>query len=207
MFKYDKKINNWSHEMIRGLDNVWGNKIPNNQVNQTSLTMPFLINYLNEYLEKYGNTIIKRFNKLTGLSYKISDFGFYINDTPVSLHNSKDLYISISLNHSFARYPTIIIHEISHIYFQKYINSQKFMKLNNISKISDLISEKERNELKEIITVIINTEFSDVIDRLDEGYPNHKNIREKVLKLWRKDKNFDKWMTKVIKIYKKRAIN
>jgi hypothetical protein len=207
-FKYNKKIDTWSKKMIEGLDTIFGNKIPQNQNNLKTITLPFLIEYLNKYLNKYGKTIINRFNKLTGLSYTTDDFGFYINNTPVSLHNGKELYISISQNHSFNKYPTVIIHEISHIYFYKYIYSSRFLKFNNILKTSDLISEKERNELKEIITVIINKEFIDIIDKLDEGYPNHKNIREKALKLWiKKYPNFDEWIREVIKIYKKEAAN
>lgn len=208
MFKYNKKVDTWSHKMIQGLDEVWGNKIPKKNNNLKQITIPFLISYLNGYLNKYGKTIIAIFNKLTGLSYKINDFKYYVNTTPVSLHNAKNLYISISLNHSFISYPTIIIHEISHIYFYKYIESLRFLKLNNISKTSDLISEKERNELKEIITVILNEEFIDIIDKLDGGYPNHKNIREKIIKLWKKENlNFDKWIVKVIKEYKKGMTN
>ncbi|MFA5932160.1 MAG: hypothetical protein WC793_02175 [Candidatus Paceibacterota bacterium] len=208
MFKYDKKIDIWSKKMIKNLDKVWGNKIPKNKNNSKSLTSPFLIIYLNRYFNKYGKKIFARFNKLTSLSYKINDFDYYINNTPVSLHNSKKSYISISQYHSFNKYPAVIIHEISHIYFYNYINSKKFLKFNNISKTSDLISEKERNELKEIITVIINKEFANIIDRLDEGYPNHKNIREKIFNLWIKENiNFDEWVAEVIKIYKKEVVN
>ena len=203
MFKYDKKIDNWSKDMISGLDNIWGAQIPNKNQKLHSLTLSSLIFYLNTYIDKNGNTIIKRFNKLTGLSYKLSDFKYYVNSTPVSLHNGKDLYISIGSNHSFNSYPTIIIHEISHIYFYKYLESKKFLKINKISKATDLISEKERNELKEIVTVIINEEFGDLIDKKDQGYLEHKEIREKITKLWNKDRNFDKWIIKVIKEYKK----
>ncbi len=198
MFRYDKKVDIWSKKMIAGLNKVWGNEIPKKQTSKKSLTLPFLIDYLNKYLNKYGKTIIKRFNELTGLSYKINDFGYYINNTPVSLHNSEKLFISISQNHPFTKYPTVIIHEISHIYFYKYINSTKFLKTCNV------ISKKEKNELKEIITVIINKEFTDIIDKPDEGYSNHKNIRKQILKLWEKENpNFDKWVKEVIKIYKK----
>ncbi len=133
MFKYDKRIDSWSKKKITDLKKIWGNEIPKTQSGQNYLTLPFLVDYLNNYLNKYGKIIIKRFNKLTGLSYKINDFGYYLNSTSVSLHNSKKLFISISQNRSFAKYPTIIIHihEISHIYFYKYINSKRFLKFNN----------------------------------------------------------------------------
>jgi hypothetical protein len=69
----------------------------------------------------------------------------------------------------------------------KYITSKKFLE-----ETCNVISEKEKNELKEIITVIINKEFADIIDKPDEGYPNHKNIRKQILKLWKKENpNFD----------------
>jgi hypothetical protein len=208
MFKYDKKIDNWSQKMIKNIGKIWGNKILKKKNNIKSIVFRFLIKYLNGYLNKYGKTIITRFNVLTVLSDKVNDFSYYINSATVSVHNALDLYISISSHHSFIRYPTVIIHEISHIYFYNYINSKKFLKFNNILKTSDLISKKERNELKEIITVILNREFKDIIDVSDEGYPNHKNIREKIFKLWEKKRpNFDEWMMEVIKIYKMGVTN
>ncbi len=206
MFKYDKKVDLWSKDKIKNLDVIWGNSITKQRNDRKSFLFPFLINYLNGYLEKYGDSFIKRFNDLTGLSFKIDDFKYYINSTNISLHNGTEEYISIGLNHSFIAYPTIIIHEISHLYFYKYIDSENFLKYNKVVKTSDLISEKEQNELKEIITVIINKEFADIIYKFDDGYPHHKDIRKEVLKLWTERKpNFDKWISEVIKIYKKRV--
>lgn len=206
MFKYDKKIDNWSQKKIRGLDNIWGVKIEKTKNTLNFMSIKYLEIYLNLYINKYGKKIINRFNRLTGLSYKINDFKFYTNNTPVSLHNAKYLYISIGKYHAFNKYPTIIIHELSHIYFYKYIESKKFLEFNKIFNTFDFISTKEKNELKEIITVIINDEFSDIIDSSDDGYPEHKEIRNNIIKLWRKNKNkdFDKWINNVIKTNKKR---
>jgi hypothetical protein len=203
MFRYDKKIDNWSNKMTAGLTKIWGHKIQKIQKDSNFNTLQLLNEYLNEYFNKYGKIIFTRFNNLTGLSYQVKDLGYYVNNTNFSLHNSQNSYISIGKNHTFNSYPTVIIHEISHIYFYKYINSERFLKYNKILKTSDLLSDRERNELKEIITVIINEEFADIINTQDQGYPSHQKIRSQIIKLWGKDKDFDKWISKVIKIYKK----
>ena len=194
-FQYNKKIDDWSHNMISNLNETWGVQLNKKSTKSKYKTLPFLKNYLDGYWQKYETKIIKKLNNIFKLNFRSNDFSLYLNTTIVSLHNTEKQFISISLNHSFISYPTIIIHELSHIYFYKYIQ-------NNL--ITDL-DEAELNELKEIITVIINNEFKEYIDYPDIGYPNHQKIREQAKKIWRKNKNIDTFIEKLIKIYKKES--
>ncbi|MDP3899828.1 MAG: hypothetical protein Q8Q23_01980 [bacterium] len=192
-FQYDKKIDNWSHRMISGLTEIWGVRLNKNNDKLRYKTLPLLKNYLDGYWQKHGTKIIKRLNSIFKLNHSPDDFLLYLNTAGASLHNTEKQFISLCLHHSFISYPTVIIHELSHIYFYQYLRKSSITSLNN----------NEANELKEIITVIINTEFLDYIDCLDVGYPDHKKIRARAKKIWQQNKNMDAFMAKMIKIYKK----
>lgn len=191
MFRYSLGVDNWSHKMIVGLDNVWGKQIEFDS-NKKALThtRPLLGNYLDSYFKKNGEKIFEIFYKLTGLKHAVNDFDYFLNTTTVSLHNYRKHYISVGAYHSFASYPTILIHELFHLFFYEF--SEKF-------DLTDL----ERNEIKEIITVIINYEFVDFIDVFDIGYPQHEKIRSFAGATWEKDKNFYNFVNQVIGEYKK----
>ncbi|MDE2001307.1 MAG: hypothetical protein KGI60_01925 [Patescibacteria group bacterium] len=49
-------------------------------------------------------------------------------------------------------------------------------------------------DIKEALTVLLNTECKDLMTGgiYDEGYPQHKELREKILRLWNKSKNIEK---------------
>ncbi len=204
MFQYDKKIDEWSQAMIKGHDEIWGRQITVANGTDLVITRNSLIDYLNDYTDKHLEEILLRLNRMTGLSYGASDIGLFINTIPVSLHNAKDKFISISAYHQFFTYPTVIIHELFHVYFCNYIRTAEFLAQNGIKDLSDIISSKEENELKEIVIVIINEEFSDLIDADDAGYPHHLNLRKELLILWESENHdFFSWVRHVIEALKK----
>lgn len=54
--------------------------------------------------------------------------------------------------------------------------------------------------LSEAMTVLLNEEFlGDVLLVRDKGYPRHQELREEILKLWRKREYFDSFMKQAIK--------
>ena len=58
------------------------------------------------------------------------------------------------------------------------------------------LGKQKYNDLKESLTVLLNKECADLfpIDFTDKGYPQHKELREKILKFWSNDKNvFNLW--------------
>ena len=72
------------------------------------------------------------------------------------------------------------------------------MQKNNLKSICDIATEKELNEIKEIVTVIINDRFYDLIDTLDEGYPEHEELRINAKREWDKNRNFDRFILYII---------
>lgn len=202
MFIYDKTVDRWSHKMTKNLTEVWGTRVPQQMRRDKFKTLSFLQNYLNEYLRKYRQKIFLKFSDITGIKHAPNDFGYFLNTTPVSLHNTKNKYISIGLHHEFASYPTIIIHELFHLFFYEHIKTLNFHKTLGKAQVEPP-SDHEFNEIKEIITVIINDEFQDLIDTPDAGYPNHQIARAKVLACWRSERNFQTVILYAIEMHKK----
>jgi hypothetical protein len=53
------------------------------------------------------------------------------------------------------------------------------------------IGKQKYNDLKEALTVLLNVECEDLLPEgvIDTGYPQHQEIREKILQYWEKEKN------------------
>lgn len=59
-----------------------------------------------------------------------------------------------------------------------------------------ILGEEKYGNLKEALTVILNIEFKDLLPEgvEDAGYPQHKELREKIVKYWNKNPNIkDLW--------------
>ena len=52
------------------------------------------------------------------------------------------------------------------------------------------------SHLKEAVTFILNEEFSDLMGAEDKGYAIHKDLRLKLIKIWKENKDFEKFLTK-----------
>ena len=65
------------------------------------------------------------------------------------------------------------------------------------------LDEKLVWHLKEAITFLLNEEFSDLINEKDMGYPSHQNLRKDLIAVWRKNKDFQKFLDKSLPIVKK----
>ncbi|TSC94534.1 MAG: hypothetical protein Athens101410_768 [Parcubacteria group bacterium Athens1014_10] len=74
----------------------------------------------------------------------------------------------------------IAAHEIMHIEF---VRAYGFF-------CKDLgLPQKRFNDLRESLTVLLNEEFEGILSRPDYGYKEHKDLRNQIIGLWRKDKN------------------
>ena len=93
----------------------------------------------------------------------------------------------------------IIVHELSHIYFYEFMykNFKKFWLGLELHVGDKRLGEGELNELKEIVTVINNIEFKDMLTTPDTGYPKHERLRTEAFELWEGDKNFGNFITRL----------
>ncbi|KPJ55610.1 hypothetical protein AMJ49_06730, partial [Parcubacteria bacterium DG_74_2] len=77
---------------------------------------------------------------------------------------------------------TTICHEIFHFQFLYYYAN--FCRKQGLNK-------KQIEDLKEALTVLLNIEeFDNIILVEDVGYPDHQVLRQKILNIWKKGRDF-----------------
>ncbi|HEY4501916.1 MAG TPA: hypothetical protein VJJ20_02520 [Candidatus Paceibacterota bacterium] len=76
------------------------------------------------------------------------------------------------------------MHELWHFYTWHGLGAEQEEKL----------GEQRYNDLKEALTVLLNVECKDLMpdNAEDTGYPQHKNLREEMLRYWGKERNIVK---------------
>jgi hypothetical protein len=79
-----------------------------------------------------------------------------------------------------------LFHFVFHFYFWKECEKYK-------------LNWKQIWSIKEATTVLLNSNFLDLRLKPDNGYPEHKKIRNFILKEWKKDKDFRKILDKTCK--------
>jgi len=79
-----------------------------------------------------------------------------------------------------------LFHFVFHFYFWKECEKYK-------------LNWKQIWDIKEATTVLLNSNFSDLRLKPDNGYPEHKKIRDFISKEWKKNKNFRKVLDKTCK--------
>jgi hypothetical protein len=62
------------------------------------------------------------------------------------------------------------------------------------------LGKQKYNEIKEALTVLLNVECKNLLPEgiTDNGYPQHKELREKIVVEWEKDKNIEKLWGKLV---------
>lgn len=151
---------------------------------------------VNEYMMKYQkdfDEISEEFQKRAEKIFEV----FLENDVDVFLTVNERLPYSIEENCTFAcigkgTQTHLIMHELWHFYtWYKYgkdwLNKLGFEKYNNV---------------KESLTVLLNVVCKDLLPEglEDEGYPQHKEIRERILKLWEEKPDINYVWENVIKL-------
>lgn len=101
--------------------------------------------------------------------------------------NSRCPY-NVAGNYFFVTVPTslhvarrITMHELWHFYTWYRFSADQVEK----------IGAERYNDLKEALTVLLNIECKDILppDMVDKGYPQHTNLRKKILDYWARDRN------------------
>lgn len=101
------------------------------------------------------------------------------NRCPYSIEDNM-FYVSTAYPHAVTK---TAMHELWHFYtWYKYG-----------IKWEEKLGAEKYNGLKEALTVLLNIECKDLLpeDITDKGYPQHKELREKILEIWSKNRNMD----------------
>ena len=146
-----------------------------------------------EIWRKIENKYFKRLAKVTQKPIFWDNFKCYLTTGTMCPYNPKEKLFMVSMWRPIAANITTICHEIFHLQFLHYYEKYCLQ----------FLSEEQKEDLKEATTFILNTDFDDLLAGYDNGYPNHKELRKELEKVWRKEKNFKKFLDRAIKITKK----
>ncbi len=175
-FKYDEQINKRAWESTLKYKEMFGKKFPD----KISITEEDKKIAQEKILEYY--TLWNRDEDLKKTIFKIYEYNLpeilkcYIVTTKTSAIYLEKKCILLSVKASSYNFsnpiPSTIIHEFSHIAFlDKWMDFCKKLGYTN----------NGIQELKEVLTVINNSEFKNIEDR---GYQVHQEIREIIEKMW-----------------------
>ena len=85
----------------------------------------------------------------------------------------------------------VFCHEVMHLFFHYYYFDYCLEKG---------LNEKQTMDLKEAVTVLLNYELTDIIDKKDYGHPSHKQLRIQLVEIWNsmEEKDFQLLLDKAI---------
>jgi len=221
-FKYNVKKDAWSWVVVAKDKNLWGlswrdqiahipdellGKIKEASFSQAQKIVEEYIKkdkrkeYKNMFLysemdilERSWRTVEKKYfkvlSKITQKPIFLDKFNCYFTTGLMCPYNERENWFMVSMWHGIPFSITTICHEIFHLqflhYYKEYLRKKGFKK-------------DQIEKFKEALTFMLNEEeFSGIILCEDAGYPDHQKLRKKMLKIWRKEKNFQKFMERAI---------
>lgn len=147
-----------------------------------------------EYIRKYAEDWSLVDEKYTEIAERVFGASLSHDITAYLTVNNRCPY-SIEDNMFFVQMPAYssrktTMHELWHFY-----TWQVFEK-----EWEDKLGKQKYNEIKEALTVLLNVECKDLLPDgvTDNGYPQHKELREKILALWEEEKDIHKLWNNLI---------
>lgn len=143
---------------------------------------------LEESVAKYQkdwDTIADKYHKIAQQVFGVT----LVNDITGYLTINNRCPYNIQGNYFFVTVPTLssrrtTMHELWHFYTWQRFGADAEEKL----------GKQKYHDVKEAFTVLINVECKDLLPYgvTDNGYPQHKELREKILELWQNERDIDK---------------
>lgn len=148
------------------------------------------------YLVSKEKKIIRILNNIHGRKFPVSFVNIYYTSIKRCPYGMEKEGFWIQLNgggRDKDLMSSIIIHELMHLYFNRYY--RHFCLENGLNR-------EQTEDIKEAFTVVMNEEFKDLFNQKDKGYDIHKKLRTYILKQWKKSKDFKKTLISAIKFVK-----
>jgi len=122
----------------------------------------------------------RRAERVFGATLK-DDVTAYITVNNRCPYNIKDNYFFVSAFNAFAR--RTVAHELWHFYTWKRFGAD----------VEERLGKQKYNDIKESLTVLLNSECADLFPEgvNDVGYPQHQDLRKKVVQTWNKTKDIE----------------
>ena len=145
---------------------------------------------------KIEKIYFKKLERLTKRKIYRREFYCYVTTIGRCPYNKKEHWFMINIFNDIDFVMQIIAHELMHLqfyhYFEKYLRKKQ------------KLSGKQFQDLKEALTVLLNLEFTHIIKKEDKGYSSHKELREFIVKEWKKEPDFDALLNKCVNYLKKK---
>lgn len=145
--------------------------------------------YISNYQEDW-DTIADEYHKRAETIFKLK---LPVDVTAFLTINSRFPY-NVVENFFFVQVPAssilkTIMHELWHFYTWYVFGIDQTKKL----------GAQKYNDLKEALTVLLNVEYKDLLPEgvVDTGYPQHKELRDKILSIWQSEKDILKLWNKI----------
>lgn len=123
--------------------------------------------------ETIENEFFKRIKELFGMDYPKNIIHAYLTtDTRCSYNIDHGLFFVSAIKQ---KHNKTIMHELMH--FWTWHRFQEEVRNGNLTEL-------QYNNVKEALTELLNIVFSDLLDSIDMGYPQHKNMRRTVRETW-----------------------
>ncbi len=144
-----------------------------------------------EFQKKWGlieEESIRRLEIIFKIKYPTDEVIAYLTTNDRCTYNIKEGFFFVNLNNLESN--RTVIHELFHFYTWSAIHDE-LIKMN--------ITELQYNDIKESLTVLLNVEFPDLLNGAkDWGYPQHQEMRKKILELWETEKDIKKLVLQLI---------
>lgn len=143
---------------------------------------------LQEYIERYQkdwDEVKEEYTKRAEAIFQVKlpeDVTAYLTINNRCPYNIEENYFFVSVSATSVR--RTVMHELFHFYTW-YAFGKKL--------INQGVSKEKYNDIKESLTVILNTDFSDLLNgAIDNGYSQHQDMRTEIARLWSQNKDMNK---------------
>lgn len=181
-FCKDKSYKNSKEFIKKFFNNIYSSEIANDYAV-----------FLDKSWKKIEKKYFEKLKNITGKELKVKKINAHITIAPRCPYDPEDKSFMVNL---FASPPINLMtagHEIMHLHFHE----------NYFEEVEKQLGNKKTHDLKEALTVLLNIEFNDLWSVIDNGYESHKELRNFIAEEWKKEKDFDKLLTKCIEYIKK----
>ena len=131
---------------------------------------------------------IERIEKIFGISYPAPIITVYLTHNERCTYNIEQNYFFVRIGSEFSN--NTIMHELLHFYTWHAFGKKL---------LDDGLSKLAYNDIKESLTELLNLEFSDLMNgKRDGGYPQHRDMRGEIQKIWPAHKNISELIQKLL---------
>jgi len=140
--------------------------------------------------ESIENKYFQRLSELLQKTVYPANYTCYLTTLYSCPYSEKGNWFMVSAFSSLSNQIYVICHEFMHLQFIHWYKNYCLKR-----KLTD----KEFWHIKEVMTFLLNEpEFREIIPFQDKGYLIHRQLKKRLEKLWKKDKNFKVFLDEVI---------